>query len=182
MTSMKFKKILSAFLFLLLFSFSFLYADDYKILFVNSKNIKIGDKTAVTGLTFKDTDKIKWNNDKQHMRVRNLTTHKTYLISKSQFEEGKPSTIHHLFVTKRLSTRDWGNTAEIISSPILMLDTLLVPTGKDPGRETIDFVIIDSNNKFPIEKSLDKEFYVLPRSLFNNRRSSHVNINIFARE
>lgn len=145
-------------------------AESFKILSLNSKKIFIGKKQAKPGLIFTDKDIIKWNNNNEKMNVRDLSTHKSFSIYPSQFEKDQPSNIHQLIVNKKLSTRGFGNNVDLLEIPLIMLDTVYLPTGNQYNRPTYDYIALknDDNLIGPLEKCDNGNFIVLPRKIFEN--------------
>ena len=60
---------------------SYANADNYKVLFVNDASLTYNNGKAVkVGDTFSDVNAIKWQKDKQAVKVFNLTTKKQMLM------------------------------------------------------------------------------------------------------
>ena len=63
---------------------SFVFADKYKVLYVNSTGIKIETKNVAVGSVFTDKDKIVWTDDQQAMKVINLNTNRVMVLAANQ--------------------------------------------------------------------------------------------------
>ena len=83
-------------------------AGNYKVLFLNSHQIKIDGRSAKVGDVFDDHSIIKWTEERQAMKVLNIDTNKRYLMV-ARLNEGKELTAYDILTQKkRLSTHD-GN-------------------------------------------------------------------------
>ena len=61
-------------------------ADNYKILLMNTKTIKIGSRVYKKGDTFSDDSIIFWEKDKQALKAQNLTTKEIRLFVEPEFK------------------------------------------------------------------------------------------------
>ncbi len=94
-----------------------LYAEDFKILFLNTESIKIGSTTYTVGDVFSDTEKIHWKNGKQAMKVLSLETNKQYVLVSEDFKQRKlKSAKDYLVKNNRLSTRGIGSFSSVAAS------------------------------------------------------------------
>ena len=101
-------------LILTLFASVSLYAEDFKILFVNSESIKIGKTVRKAGDTFSDTEKIYWKDGKQAMKVISLESKKQYVLVSEDFKKKKMKTAKDfIFKNHRLSTRGIGRLSDV---------------------------------------------------------------------
>ena len=90
---------------------SYASADNYKVLFVNDANLTYNNGKAVkVGDTFSDVDAIKWQKDKQAVKVFNLTTKKQMLMLGKQYM--RKTGMDALISSKRLSTNDFMDTSD----------------------------------------------------------------------
>ena len=90
---------------------SYASADNYKVLFVNDANLTYNNGKAVkVGDTFSDVDAIKWQKDKQAIKVFNLTTKKQMLMLGKQYM--RKTGMDALISSKRLSTNDFMDTSD----------------------------------------------------------------------
>ena len=83
------------------------FADKYKVLYLNSPDIKVGNKTIVVGNVFDDKDAIKWTSEQQAMKVMNLNTNRVMVLAAKALKKKKSNSLYeYLTSTKHLSTRD----------------------------------------------------------------------------
>ena len=118
-------------LLLLLISSTMLYADTYKILFINTEGIKIGGKKLNVGDTFSDSDIISWSSAKQAIKVQNLQKHTIRLFTATQMNKSKSISDFYL-KTNKLSTRgeDEPNIHldDVLDAPCYILESLQLVT------------------------------------------------------
>lgn len=101
-------------LILTLFASVSLYAEDFKILFVNSESIKIGKTVRKASDTFSDTEKIYWEDGKQAMKVISIESKKQYVLVSEDFKKKKMKTAKdYIFKNHRLSTRGIGRLSDV---------------------------------------------------------------------
>ena len=106
-------------------------ADKYKVLYVNSPDIRIGANNAVIGNVFTDRDKIVWGNDRQAIKVLNLNTNRVIVLAAKALKKKNASSLYeYLTSTKHLSTRGIRRPKAIetwqIDSTLYLLDTLFI--------------------------------------------------------
>ena len=102
---------------------SYASADNYKVLFVNDANLTYNNGKAVkVGDTFSDVDAIKWQKDKQAVKVFNLTTKKQMLMLGKQYM--RKTGMDALISSKRLSTNDFMDTSD---APTIASTTFWIP-------------------------------------------------------
>ena len=100
-----------------------IWADDYKILKMNTSSIKIGKRICKSGDVFSDQDKILWSADKQAIKVQNLKTKEIRLFVGNDFFTKKSTSIKDYYVkTNHLSTR--GNMMTLDEFAEQLPDTL----------------------------------------------------------
>lgn len=144
-------------------------ADQYKILHMNTSSINIGGKSLHVGDTFDEEMPIKWESEKQAMKVLNTKTKKIRLFVSKQFS--KSNSIKDLYLKQNhLSTRssdlmDENELGEYLSnhfflldyisfSSILMVDETAYFTIEINGKE---HVLGDNNGDVCISRSLFDE-------------------------
>ena len=89
---------------------SYASADNYKVLFVNDATLSYNNgKKVKVGDTFTDVNAIKWQKDKQAVKVFNLTTKKQMLMLGKQYI--RQTGMDALISSKRLSTNDFMDDA-----------------------------------------------------------------------
>ena len=85
---------------------STLWADNYKILKMNTSSIKIGKRICKTGDVFSDKSVIYWAKEKQAFRAQNLKTKEIRLFVEPEFRSKGCKTIKDYYVKiNHLSTR-----------------------------------------------------------------------------
>ena len=89
---------------------SYASADNYKVLFVNDATLSYNNgKKVKVGDTFTDVNAIKWQKNKQAVKVFNLTTKKQMLMLGKQYI--RQTGMDALISSKRLSTNDFMDDA-----------------------------------------------------------------------
>lgn len=162
------KKVHSLLLVLLLPLLS--YADDYKILHMNSSVIKIGDRVCKIGDVFSDNDIIYWEQEKQAFKAQNTTSKVIRLFAEPEFKQSDVKTVKDYFLRKgRLSTRASMSLSELedyLSDEFLLLDSICVETTEVTDSQhyfllsytlrgkTINKRLKGEDGKFYIERSL----------------------------
>ncbi|EDY96539.1 hypothetical protein BACPLE_00982 [Phocaeicola plebeius DSM 17135] len=108
--------------------------EQFKILFLNESPIEIGGKYCQENDIFNSKDKIVWKNDKQVMKVLNLTNQRQSILAARGFKNGKHRTISsYLTQNKRLSTRDseallLPQLKDYLSNTFYLIDSICVKT------------------------------------------------------
>lgn len=110
-------------------------ADNYKILYLNSNQIKINGKPAKVGQNFNEKAVITWSEDRQAMKVIETNSHVRYLMV-ARLSEGNELTAFQILTrNKHLSTHDDSATANNImqlkaalSNNYDLLDAIEIPT------------------------------------------------------
>lgn len=120
-----------AFLFIALCLSSALFADDYKILQMNTPSVKIGKQICKVGDTFPDADPILWSNDKQAIKAMNLTSKQIKLFAAKVFKDIEAKSIKDYYLkNSHLSTRgsivSFSDLAEELSDTIYLYDTVQI--------------------------------------------------------
>lgn len=153
-------------------------ADNYRVLYTNSNNIRIGNQIARKGLEFSDSEKIVWTSDNQALKLLNLSTHRIMVIAKKTFDRKRAKSLADL---KHLSTRDYG-VANIVTDTVLyLLDTLQIDAGKYYGDNMVDeaIVVIDGDSIVTkIQKSKDKREFILTRQIYGGKNSCVIYLDI----
>ncbi len=112
-------------------------AEDFKILFLNTENIKIGKTVRAVGDTFNDGEKIYWKDGKQAMKVISLETKKQYVLVSEDFSKRKLKSVKDfLSKSNRLSTRGIGSLSAVkaqVGDIIYWVDPVLIAIEYEPG-------------------------------------------------
>ena len=105
-----------------------IFADDYKILQLNTSYVKIGNRNCTKGDVFSDESVIFWEKDKQAFKAQNLNTKEIKLFAEPDFRAKGSKTIKDYYVkSKRLSARGNGfSVFDEIPDTIFFFDSLLM--------------------------------------------------------
>ena len=104
------------------------FADDFKLLFVNSGTVNIGGKDCKVGDVIADKAVINWSSDKQAIKVQNTSNKSIKVISAvQQKKEGFKSIFDFMTKTGHLSTRGDGlmgieGLEEYLSNTFYLID------------------------------------------------------------
>lgn len=147
-------------------------ADNYKILLMNTKTIKIGACVYKKGDTFSDDSVIFWEKDKQAMKAQNLTTKEIRLFAEPEFKAKGCKTIKDYYVkNNHLSSRDarltLSDMAEGLKGTFYLLDTVYIesPMPVDSTRYFyISYDYAGKSEKKVLKKKEDR--LIIDRSLF----------------
>ena len=139
----------------LLFISTSVMAEDFKILFVNTESIKIGNNTCVAGDVFSDSGKIYWKNSKQAMKVISLDTKTQYVMVSEDFKERKlKSAKDYMIKYHRLSTRGIGSlssVASVIGDRLYWLNPTLIKIDFLPEEGEYFFLLTPDNEIIKLE-------------------------------
>lgn len=130
------------------------FADNYKILYINTPSVTIDNNQMHVGDIFDEGAQIKWDSDKQALKVLNVQTKNVRLFAAKQFTQSK--SIKDFFLKQNhLSTRggEMMNEEELrecLSGYFYMLDNLEFST----------VLVVDENAYFSIV--VDEKEYALP--------------------
>ena len=157
-------------------------ADNYRVLFTNSANIRIGNQIARKGIEFNDSNKISWTSDNQALKVMNLSTNRIMIIAKKAFDrKNAKSLADYLRKVKHLSTRNYGKESVGVDTVFYLLDTLRVYAGKHHGADLIDEVILvigGDTITTNVIKSKDKKNFLITPKIYGGKNPSIVYIDI----
>ncbi len=158
------------------------HADDYRILMLNTETISIGNKTLKKGDIFSDGATIKWANDKQAVKVFNMTSKKIMVLAAKQLKAADCSSVlDYVIYTKRMSVR---NDAESYShSEQYLLDTLKISAQIDPTQvDHIELFYLKAGKKISKTLECDEEgMVIIPYNIFGTIRQRTVKVNIFCK-
>jgi hypothetical protein len=153
---------------------SALFADDYKILQMNTPSVKIGKQVCKTGDVFPDDSPILWSNDKQAIKAMNLKTKQIKLFAAKVFNDIKAKSIKDYFLkNNHLSTRggmvSFSDLAEELSDTIYLYDMMQVESPVKIDSLSSYQISYEHNGvkKWRTLASTDKYFF-LCRELFDD--------------
>ena len=147
------------------------FADRYKVLYVNSTGIKIDKNNVVVGSIFSDKDNIVWTDNQQAMKVINMNTNRIIvLVAKALKKKKSTSLYEYLTSTKHLSTRDIKKTNTLeewkIDSTLYLLDTLKICRPQMRGNLVVASIVNEKGKTIDLPISNDGKTYILTRSIF----------------
>ena len=105
------------------------WADNYKILQMNTKTIKIGNRIYKKGDVFSEDSVIHWSNEKQALKVQNTGTKKIHLFVGQAFQKKQSKTIKDYYIkNNRLSARSFGleDMKDMLHDTFYLLDTIKI--------------------------------------------------------
>lgn len=147
-------------------------ADNYKILLMNTKTIKIGTCVYKKGDTFSDDSVIFWEKDKQAIKAQNLTTKEIRLFAELEFKAKGCKTIKDYYVkNNHLSSRDpiltLSDMAERLKGTFYLLDTIYIESPMPVDSNRYFYISYNYAGK-PKKKVLKikEDNLIIDRSLF----------------
>lgn len=147
-------------------------ADNYKILLMNTKTIRIGTRIYKKGDTFSDEYIIFWEKDNQAIKAQNLTTKEIRLFAEPEFKAKNCKTIKDYYIkNNHLSSRAGGLTlhdmAEGLTEAFYLLDTIYIesPMPVDSTRYFYISYINDGRTEKKVLK-MEEDRLIIDRSLF----------------
>lgn len=132
------------FIILMLFSVIISNAEELKVLYINHGKFWVDGKALYQGSQFSSNAKIRWEDEKQIVKVVNIKSHKVSVISAKTLIMGKMTTLSELLIQKqRLSSRDGiliniQSLIDHFNKPIALMNSICVETG----------VLLDENHFF----------------------------------
>lgn len=162
---------------------SFVYADRYKVLYVNATGIKIDKKNVVVGNEFSDKDIIEWTDDQQAMKVVNLNTNRIVVLAAKALKKKNVSSLYdYLTSTKHLSTRDMKKKRMLeewqLDSTLYLMDTLYISMPQRQSKSVVAKVIVRQETVKEIPLSHNGQYYILTRSIYGNSSPHPIKIDI----
>ena len=159
----------------LLFVFAIpMHADNYKILWMNTNNIKIGTKVCTENSVFSDRSTIIWTKQGQAFEAQNLRTKEIDLFAEPAFKIQKSKSILEYYIrTNHMSTRSTHPTAKELkvnlSDTFYMTNEICVNCSFPTDSCRYFFVRYEKDGKL-IERMLynKNDCFVIPRSLFTS--------------
>lgn len=133
---------------------TFIHAESiYRILFLNTPTITINGKLLRKGDTFRGSDIIKWENEKQAMKVLNINTKQQSIIVSQQYTKSKAKSFEEYFVhAQNMSVRNAGTGTPIelkalLDNTFYLLDTLMIETMFKTDEHHYFFISYDYNGE-----------------------------------
>lgn len=166
------------------------YADNYKILQMNTQTIKIGNRVCKKGDVFSDDSTIVWTKEKQAFKAQNIETKKIVLFTEPDFKAKNSMTIKDYYLkTNHLSTRDASLTlselSELLDDTFYLLDTIRIES-PIPLDSTRSYHVRYMQNEEVVESVLpsNNDRFMFVRSLFESCDSAaneEINVSVFFR-
>ena len=159
------------------------FADKYKVLYVNSTGIKIEKKKAAVGLIFSDKDKIAWIDDQQAMKVINMNTNRVMVLAAKALNKKKSSSLYeYLTSTKHLSTRDLKKRKTMeewqIDSILYLLDTLYIRRPQMRKNSVLTKILLKESEEEVIPLDNEGQFFIITRKIFGNKTPCQIKVDI----
>lgn len=159
------------------------FADRYKVLYLNSPGIKVGNKTLVVGNVFDDKDAIKWTSDQQAIKVMNLNTKRVMVLAAKALKKKNVSSLYeYLTNTKHLSTRDMKKRRVVeewqLDSTLYLMDTLYISMPQRESKSVVAKLIVRQGAVEVIPLSNNGQYYILTRSIYGNNSPHPLKIDI----
>lgn len=160
-------------------SFTISFADNYKILYINTPSVIIDNKQMHVGDTFDDSVQIKWDSDKQAIKVLNVQTKKVRLFAAKQFSQTKSIKDFYL-KQNHLSSRggEMMNEEELreyLSGHFYMLDNIEFSTILAVDENAYFSIVIDGRDSSLPEINGN---IVIGRELFNVSKGT-IKVSVF---
>lgn len=159
------------------------YADKYKVLYLNSPNIRVGNKTVVVGDVIDDKDAIKWTSEQQAMKVMNLNTKRMMVLAAKALKKKNVSSLYeYLTSTKRLSTRNPRKNRIIeewqLDSTLYLMDTLYISMPQGTTQSVVAKIIVRQGEVKEIPINHNERYYIFTRSIYGNSSPHPLKIDI----
>lgn len=179
------------YLMLLLVSVASMYADNYKILWMNTQNIKIGGRVCGVDSVFSDLSGIMWSKSGQAIKAQNLKTKEIAIFVEPEFKKHNSKSIVDYYIkTNHMSTRSTPPTEDELkaqlSNTFYMLEEICIK-GHAPIDSNQYYVIKYEKDGNMIEKMLtaNRDSFVIPRSLFasnDGEDKKEVRLSVYFRD
>ena len=146
-----------------------IWADDYKILQLNTSYVKIGNRNCTKGDVFSDESVIFWEKDKQAFKAQNLRTKEIKLFVEPDFRAKGSKTIKDYYVkTNRLSARGMDSSAlDEMPDSLFLCDSIMMEI---PVRlDSIHYCYISYNNEGSEVKqrlNYQDQSFIIDKNLF----------------
>lgn len=165
---------------------SVLSSKNYRILFLNTNSIKIGDRVLHEQEVFSDTEEIHWKDLRQMMKVQNVNNpSEKYTLTKHGFKEYKKDGVKSLldFIkVHSLGTRDTNYGKKHYSEIYHYLtDTLMFPTTtREDSSIRCEAVWINGKKEMvtPVKRSSDGNFYIISLEIYKGKKPCDINLDI----
>ena len=152
------------------------WADNYKILQMNTKTIKIGNRVYKKDEVFSGDSIIHWSNAKQALKAQNIETKKIELFVADAFQKKESKSIKDYYIkNNRLSARTFGlsEMEDYLSDTFYLLDTIRIDSPV-PVDSTRYFYISsqDGEKDARIVLPMQNKELIIARSMFPQTEKS----------
>lgn len=154
-------------------------AEDYRILFINSSTINIGDKELKKGDVFSDKEIINWKSKDMAIKVMNLKSHKVLVLSAQEKTASENKCLaDYLMQNMRLSSRDLAE--DLCDSEEYLLDSLLIQKADnaDVSHYVMEYRMFGKRKRVELPV-VEEKYLVINRDVFENTRLIPILVNIF---
>lgn len=129
-----------------------LFADNYKILQMNTSPIKIGNQWCKKGDVFSDESEIVWTNAKQAFKAQNLTTKEIRLFVGQEFKSKDCKSIKDYYLTiAHLSTRGsiiaLSDLSEALPDTLYLCDTITIESPVGMNSDNFYYLSYENDGK-----------------------------------
>ena len=149
-----------------------IWADNYKILQLNTASIKIGKRNCSKGDVFSDKSVIYWGQKKQAFKAQNLKTKEIKLFVESDFRAKGCKSIKDYYVkTNRLSSRGSESSAlDDISDTIYLCDSVIMDIPVQLDSTHYCYIVYDNEGE-KIQKCLKskEQSFIIDKNLFDEK-------------
>lgn len=159
------------------------WADNYKILQMNTPHVKIGKRNCSKGDVFSDKSVIHWEQKKQAFKAQNMKTKEIRLFVETDFSAKGCKTIKDYYLkTNRLSSRgSEGSALDEISDTLYLCDSVImdIPVEMD---STHYCYIVYENKDSKIQQRLrhKDQSFIIDKDLFDDKiREKDIKVDLF---
>lgn len=149
-----------------------IWADNYKILQLNTSYVKIGKRNCSKGDVFSDKSIIYWGQKKQAFKAQNVKTKEIRLFVESEFSAKGCKTIKDYYLkTNHLSSRGSEPSAlDEIPDTLYLCDSVIIEMPAVMDSTHYCYIVYDNDNeKMQKHLSYKDQTLIFDKSLFEER-------------
>ncbi len=162
------------------------FSKNYRILFLNTNSIRIGNKVLHEQDVFSDTEEIHWKDLRQMMEVQNVSNpSEKHTLTKHGFIECKKDGVKSLldFIkVQSLGTRNTeGGKKHYSEIYHYLVDTLMFPTTtREDSSIRCEAAWIKGKKEIvtPVKRSPDGRFYIISLDIYKGKKPCDINLDI----
>lgn len=154
------------------------FAEEYKVVMLNSTEIRIAGKSVEKGSIIQGNDTIYWPNDMAAMRVVRKSDYNTFDITAAGFRRCQNSTIEDNRSRRKLSARGEKDDVEFVDT-LYLIDTVRINAGYYYTNQTSAFLRLKGeNDKKDIMLLMDaqRNHYPITREMLGDNGNFRVDI------